>query len=80
MDAALFAKILSDKSTVDLKKLRYKYPGVDVNELIGLLKLSMYKPFPILDFDGSTRIEAVADASFTAKAAADPSNERIIIG
>jgi len=28
MDAALFTKMLSDKSVLDLKKLGYKYPQV----------------------------------------------------
>lgn len=27
MEAALFAKILSDRTMIDLKKLKYKYPS-----------------------------------------------------
>ena len=52
MEAALFAKILSDKSITDLKKLSYKYPGVDMGELTELFRASVYKALPILDFYG----------------------------
>lgn len=47
MDAALFAKILSDKSIMDLKKIKYKYPNIDIDEFVGLLKESVYKSVPI---------------------------------
>ncbi len=30
MDAVLYAKILSDKSITDLKKIKYKFPDVDL--------------------------------------------------
>lgn len=53
MDAALYAKILSDKSITDLKKLQYRYPDADMKELIELLKSSVYKTMPISDFDGN---------------------------
>ena len=53
MDAALFARILSDKSIIDLKKLGYKYPNMDINEFIGLLNQSVYKTLPVLDFNGN---------------------------
>ncbi|MDR0491167.1 MAG: Fic family protein [Oscillospiraceae bacterium] len=56
MDAAIYAKILSDKSIVDLKKLGYKYPGVDIKELIELLKSSVYKTLPIWDFNGNEAV------------------------
>ncbi len=52
MDAMLFARILSDKSMMDLKKIKYKYPSVDMSELVELLKTSVYKPLPIKDFKG----------------------------
>ena len=52
MDAALFARILSDKSVIDLKKLGYKYPDMDMNEFLELLRSSVYKPLPIWDFSG----------------------------
>ncbi len=53
MDAALFTKMLSDKSITDLKKLRYKYPNVDMKEFIHLLRSSMYNSMPIDDFNGN---------------------------
>lgn len=56
MDAALYAKILSDKSITDLKKIKYKFPDVDMKELIELLKTSVYKAIPILDFAGSNLV------------------------
>lgn len=52
MDAALYAKILSDKSIIDLKKIKYKFPDVDMKEFIALLKYSVYKTIPIPDFSG----------------------------
>jgi len=56
MDAALYAKILSDKSIIDLKKLKYKYPNSDIQELIELVKTSVYKTVPIPDFTGSNLV------------------------
>lgn len=56
MDAALYAKILSDKSITDLKKIKYKFPDADMKELIALLKSSVYKTMPILDFSGSNLV------------------------
>lgn len=53
MDAALYAKILSDKSITDLKKIKYKFPDADIKELIVLLKSSVYKTMPIPDFSGN---------------------------
>ena len=53
MDAALYAKMLSDKSIPDLKKIKYKFPDVDMKEFIELLKASVYKAMPILDFAGN---------------------------
>lgn len=53
MDAALFAKILSDKSITDLEKLKYKYPDADMKELSELLKASVYKSMPVPDFAGN---------------------------
>lgn len=53
MDAALYAKILSDKSIIDLKKIKNKFPDVDIKELIVLLKSSVYKTMPIHDFSGN---------------------------
>ena len=53
MDAALYAKILSDKSITDLKKIKYKFPDIDIKEFIVLLKSSVYKTIPIPDFSGN---------------------------
>ena len=52
MDAALFTKMLSDKSVLDLKKLGYKYPQADMGEFVALLKSSFYHPLPLKDFSG----------------------------
>lgn len=52
MEAALFAKILSDKNVIDLKKLKYKYPDADIEEFVALLKTSIYKAMPLMDFKG----------------------------
>lgn len=53
MDAALYAKILSDKSITDLGKIKYKFPDADIKELIALLRSSVYKTMPIPDFSGN---------------------------
>lgn len=53
MDAGLFAKMLSDKSIMDLKKMQYKYSVNAVAEMLALLKSSMYKSLPLKDFAGS---------------------------
>lgn len=53
MDAALFAKLLSDKSVIDLKKLGYKYPNVDIKELLELFKSSVFKALPVWDLNGN---------------------------
>ena len=47
MDAALFAKMLSDKNVLDLKKLHYKYPQADLAEFIALLRDGFYKAVPL---------------------------------
>ena len=52
MDAALFTKMLSDKSVLDLKKLGYKYPQADIGEFVSLLKNGFYHPLPLRDFSG----------------------------
>lgn len=53
MDAALFTKMLSDKSVTDLKKLGYKYPDADMQEFAALLKKGFYKTVPLKDFAGN---------------------------
>lgn len=56
MEAGLYAKILSDKSITDLKKLKHKYPDADIKELVELLKTSVYKTLPIIDFAGNSLV------------------------
>lgn len=56
MEASLFAKMLSDKCVTNLKKLKYKFPDVDMSEFIELLKASIYKPLPLMDFKGSQSV------------------------
>lgn len=48
----MFAKMLSDKSIIDLKKLGYKYPQADLKEFAALLGNGFYKPLPLKDFNG----------------------------
>lgn len=52
MDAGLFAKMLSDKRIIDLKRLQYKYQEASLEEFISLLKMGFYKELPIKDFEG----------------------------
>lgn len=52
MDAALFAKMLSDPMLVHLKKLKYKYPQADLSEFIALLQDGFYRSLPLYDFHG----------------------------
>lgn len=56
MDATLYAKILSDKSITNLKKIKYKFPDTDMGELVALLKSSVYKSIPIPDFAGNNLV------------------------
>ena len=68
MDAALFAKMLSDKSIIDLKKLGYKYPQADMKEFIALLGNGFYKPLPLKDFNGKDLVylDSVAQVQLSA--------------
>ncbi len=50
MDARLYAKILSDKNILDLKKIKHKYQGLDINELMELFKTNVFKSIPLLSF------------------------------
>ena len=49
MDAALFAKMLSDPMLVHLKKLKYKYPHVYLSASIALLQDGFYRSLPLYD-------------------------------
>lgn len=67
MDAALYAKILSEKSILNLKKLKYKYPNLEITELISILKSSAYKALPIWDFHGNELVflESIAQVELS---------------
>lgn len=68
MDASLFAKMFSDKSITDLKKLGYKYPKADLQEFVALLKENFYHKLPLNDFDGERIVflESVTQVSLSA--------------
>ena len=68
MDAALFTKMLSDKSVLDLKKLGYKYPQADMGEFVSLLKSGFYHPLPLKDFSGQELVylDSVAQVHLSA--------------
>lgn len=50
MDTALYIKMLTDKSILNLKKLKYKYPEANMQEFFTLLKSIAFEtiPLPIL--------------------------------
>ena len=52
VDAALFTKMLSDQSVLDLRKLGYKFPQADIKEFVELLKNGFYHTLPLKDFSG----------------------------
>lgn len=68
MDAALFAKMLSDKKVTDLRKLSYQYPQADIKEFIALLKDGFFKYLPLKDFEGGplAYLEGVAQVRLSA--------------
>lgn len=53
MDAALFAKMLSDPQITDLKKLGYRYPQANMKEFVELLHQGFYQAVPLKDFHGA---------------------------
>jgi Fic family protein len=53
MDASLYVKILTDKNITDLKKIKYKYPDINIDEVIELFKSSVFKTLPLPDFSGN---------------------------
>ena len=68
MDASLFAKMLSDKSIIDLKKLGCKYPQADLREFVALLGSGLYKPLLLKDFNGKNLVylDSVAQVQLSA--------------
>ena len=83
MDAELFANMLSDKSILDLKKLRYRYPQADMKEFVALLGNGFYKKLPLKDFDGGNLVylESIAQVHLTAvKVLLTPQNSKQLYG
>jgi hypothetical protein len=52
MEAALFARMLSDKNFTNLRRMRHKYSEDAVVEMVSILRESFFKRLPISDFDG----------------------------
>ena len=83
MDAGLFARMLSDKSIIDLKKLGYKYPQADMKEFVALLGNGFYKILPLKDFHGGNLVylESVAQVHLSAaKLLLTPQNSGQLFG
>lgn len=68
MDAALFTKMLSDKSVLDLKKLGYKYPQADMGEFVSAAEEWFHHPLPLKDFSGQELVylDSVAQVHLSA--------------
>ena len=57
MEAALFAKMLSDPGMLDLKKMGYKYSSGELQEFLSLLQKSdFYQELPLHDFAGNPTV------------------------
>ena len=56
MEAALFAKMLSDPRIQDLKKMGYKYGRENLQEFLALRKQYFYQELPLHDFDGNSMV------------------------
>lgn len=56
MEAALFARMLSDPGILDLKKMVYKYGASDLQEFLALLKQDFYQALPLHDFEGNQMV------------------------
>lgn len=83
MDAALFAKMLSDPMLVHLKKLKYKYPQADLSEFIALLQDGFYRSLPLYDFHGNPVVyleNAAQLRSSAAKILLTPQNSAQLYG
>jgi Fic family protein len=68
MDAAILARMLSDKNLFNLKKMQYKYSAANVAEMLVLLKQTMYKVLPIRDFnnEGLVYLESILQVKMSA--------------
>lgn len=83
MDAALFTKMLSDKSILDLRKLSYKFPKADIREFVELLKNGFYHSLPLKDFSGQNLayLPSIAQVHLSAaKVLLTPRNSTCIYG
>ena len=83
MDAALFTKMLSDKSILDLRKLSYKFPKADIREFVELLKNGFYHSLPLKDFSGQNLayLPSIAQVHLSAaKVLLTPQNSTCIYG
>ena len=83
MDAGLFARMLSDKSIIDLKKLGYKYSQADMKEFVTLLGNGFFKTLPLKDFNGGNLVylESVAQVHLSAaKLLLTPQNSGQLFG
>jgi len=58
MELKLYSKIIHDKDFFDFKKLRYKYPEVNFNELTQALKDILYTTLSLKDFKGNSAVYA----------------------
>lgn len=56
MDAAVFAKMLSDKHFLDLKKMCHKYSPEAVREMSALVRDTMAQQLPLSDFSGRSAV------------------------
>lgn len=56
MEAALFAKMLSDPRIQDLKKMGYKYGQENLQEFLTLRKQYFYQELSLHDFDGNSMV------------------------
>ena len=52
MEAALFAKMLSDKHLFELNRMEYKYSPAAVREFVQLLRQNFAQELPLQDFHG----------------------------
>ncbi len=52
MEAKLFAEMISDTHLSDLKKMKFKYSAKAVDEMIVLMRSSIYRSLDIVDFSG----------------------------
>ena len=53
MEAKLFAKIMSDKSLFDFRKMQYKYGKNEMSEFFSILKNTLYNQLSIKNFAGA---------------------------